>query len=54
MLDMKGSTVNLRDAKCESDTFTSCEFHLFMRELCQGVTVTHLNSPQELVTMTKE
>ena len=54
MLDMKGSTVNLRDAKYESDTFTSCEFHLFMRELCQGVTVTHLNSPQELVTMTKE
>jgi len=53
---MKGSTVNLRDAKCERDTFTSCEFHLFVCKLCEGVilTVTHLNSPQELVTMTKE
>ena len=53
-LDMRGSTVNLRDAEGESNTFTSCEFHLFVCELCQGVTVTHLNSPQELVTMTKE
>ena len=53
-LDMRGSTVNLRDAEGESNTFTSCEFHLFVRELCQGVTVTHLNSPQELVAMTKE
>ena len=50
---MWGSTVNLRGAKGESNTFSSCEFQLFMRELCQGVTVTHLNSPQELVTMTK-
>jgi len=49
---MRGSTVKFRDAKCESDT--SCEFHLFVHELCQGVTVTHLNSLQELVTMTKE
>ena len=46
--------MNFRDAKCVSDTLTSCEFHLFVRELCQGVTVTHLNSSQELVTMTKE
>ena len=46
--------MNLMDAEGESNTFTSCEFHLFVRELCQGVTVTHLNSPQELVTMTKE
>ena len=53
-LDMRGSTVNLRDPEGESNTFTSCEFHLFVRELCQGVTVTHLNSPQELVAMTKE
>ena len=53
-LDMRGSTVNLRGAKCESDTLTSYEFHLFVCELCQGVTVPHLNSPQELVTMTKE
>ena len=53
-LDMRGSTVNLRVAEGESNTFTSCEFHLFVRELCQGVTVTHLNSPLELVTMTKE
>ena len=53
-LDMRGSTVNLMDAEGESNTFTSCEFNLFVRELCQGVTVTHLNSPQELVTMTKE
>ena len=53
-LDMRVSTVNLRDAEGESNTFTSCEFHLFVCELCQGVTVTHLNSPQELVAMTKE
>ena len=53
-LDMRGCTVNLRDAEGESNTFTSREFHLFVRELCQGVTVTHLNSPQELVAMTKE
>ena len=53
-LDMRGSTVNLRDAEGASITFTSCEFQLFVRELCQGVTVTHLNSPQELVAMTKE
>ena len=46
--------MNLRDAEGESNTFTSCKFHLFVRELCQGVTATHLNSPQELVTMTKE
>ena len=46
--------MNLRVAEGESNTLTSCEFHLFVRELCQGVTVTHLNSPQELVTMTKE
>ena len=46
--------MNLRVTEGESNTFTSCEFHLFVRELCQGVTVTHLNSPQELVTMTKE
>ena len=46
--------MNLRVAEGESNTSTSCEFHLFVRELCQGVTVTHLNSPQELVTMTKE
>ena len=51
---MKGCTVNLRDAKFDSNIFTSCEFHLFVRKLCQGVTVTHLNSPQELVGMTKE
>ena len=51
---MRGSTANLRDAKGESNTFTSCEFHLFVLELCHGVTVTHLNSPQELVIMTKE
>ena len=51
---MRDSTVNFKDAKCESDTLTSCEFHFFVRELCQEVTVTHLNSPQELVTMTKK
>ena len=51
---MKGCTLNLRGAKGESNTFTSCEFCLFVREICQGVTVTHLNSPQELVTVTKE
>ena len=51
-LDMRGSTVNRRDAEGESKTFTSCEFHLFVHELCQGVTVTNLNSSQELVAMT--
>ena len=51
---MWGSTVNYRGTKGESNTFSSCEFQLFVRELCQGVTVTHLNSPQKLVTMTKE
>ena len=33
-LDMRGSTVNLSDAEGESNTFTSCEFHLFVCELC--------------------
>ena len=46
--------MNLRVAEGESNTFTSCKFHLFVRELCQGVTVTYLNSPQKLVAMTKE
>ena len=50
----EGFYSNLRGAKGESNTFSSCEYQLFVRKLCQGVTVTHLNSPQELVTMTKE
>ena len=47
---MWGSTVNLRGTKGESNTFSSCEFQLFVQKLCQGVTVTHLNSPQELAS----
>ena len=51
---MWGSTVKLRGAEGESNTFSSCEFQFFVCKLCQGVTVTHLNSLLELVTMTKE